>query len=415
MAQGQQTSEAWAVGAAYEPYVGRWSRLVAREFLAWIHVPRGGEWLDVGCGTGALSGAILGSAAPRNVLGIDRSEDFVVHARAHVPDPRARFEVGDAAALPVPNDAFDATVSGLVLNFVPEPARMVAEMARVSRHGGTVALYVWDYAGGMELIRFFWDAAKELDPRSAALDEGVRFPICAPAPLTALFAAAGLSGVETCAIEVATRFHDFDDYWSPFLGGQGPAPAYTMSLPEERRTALRDAVRAALPIASDGSMALTARAWAVRGHRVASRGEWAPPEVAAHSGRGHAPPRLDAMETEAAARGILPCEERVAARAQETRQAGPARTRRARHARVQPARSRGRAPGAGGGHRHRGPRGRHLQELPPAAGSRAQRQNDSSACTGPRYRMAPKTFRMSLLDCPSGSLRMARSSSASMA
>jgi hypothetical protein len=120
----------------------------------------------------------------------------------------------------------------------------------------------------MELIRCFWDAARALEPAAAALDEAVRFPGCARAPLEALFAAAGLSGVEARAIDVATRFRDFDDYWSPFLGGQGPAPAYAMSLPEDRRAALREAIRASLPIAPDGSIPLAARAWAVRGSRA---------------------------------------------------------------------------------------------------------------------------------------------------
>src|SRR5512139_2728726 len=120
----------------------------------------------------------------------------------------------------------------------------------------------------MELMCRFWQAARALDPAAAALDEAVRFPGCAPAPLEALFGAAGLSEVATRAIEVPTRFRDFDDYWSPFLGGQGPAPAYAMSLPEDRRAALREAIRASLPVASDGSIRLAARAWAVRGSKA---------------------------------------------------------------------------------------------------------------------------------------------------
>ena len=259
--------DVWAAGAAYEPYVGRWSRLVAREFVRWLEVPRGGAWLDVGCGTGALTKAIAEHASPRSVRGLDRSAGFVAHARAQVAGP-ATFGVADARALPVRSGAFDAAVSGLVLNFVPEPARMVAEMARAVRPGGSVAIYVWDYAGRMELMRRFWDAAIKLDPGAASLDEGVRFPVCAPAPLAALFAAASLCDVETRAIEVPTPFRDLDDYWSPFLGGQGPAPAYVVSLPEARRAALREELRATLPIARDGSISLTARAWAVRGGRA---------------------------------------------------------------------------------------------------------------------------------------------------
>jgi len=263
-----EVRDVWTVGAAYEAYVGRWSRLVARELLRWLGVPPASRWLDVGCGSGTLVQEIVAHAAPRAVLGIDRSRSFVTHASTRVTGPGVAFQVGDAQELPVAEGCFDAVVSGLVLNFVPEPARMVAELVRAGRPGGVIALYVWDYAAGMELMRRFWDTATALDPTAAALDEAVRFPGCAPAPLEALFTKAGLSGVSTRAIDVPTHFRDFDDCWSPFLGGQGPAPAYVMSLPEERRRALREALRAALPIAPDGSIPLVARAWAVRGTRA---------------------------------------------------------------------------------------------------------------------------------------------------
>ena len=156
-------------------------------------------------------------------------------------------------------------VSGLVLNFVPEPRRAIAEMARVARPGGTVAAYVWDYAGKMELMRYFWDAAVMLDPTALEFDEGRRFPICQPTPLAALFESVGLQKVEVRPIDISTHFRDFDDYWSPFLGGQGPAPGYAMSLSEERREELRERIRSNLPIAKDESIPLATRAWAVRG------------------------------------------------------------------------------------------------------------------------------------------------------
>ncbi|HTK89113.1 MAG TPA: methyltransferase domain-containing protein [Verrucomicrobiae bacterium] len=255
----------WAAGDAYEPYVGRWSRLVAAQLLEWLAMPPGARWLDVGCGTGALSRTILDRAAPEAVTGLDASEGFVQHATARVADRRASFRVGDAQALPFDDGAFDAAVSGLVLNFVPAPARMVAEMRRVVRRGGLVGLYVWDYADGMELMRHFWDAAAALDPAARPLDEGRRFPICRPEPLAALFRDAGLADVEVRALDVPTVFRDFDDYWTPFLGGQGPAPGYCLSLDEARRTALREAIRARLPAQPDGRIPLTARAWAARG------------------------------------------------------------------------------------------------------------------------------------------------------
>jgi SAM-dependent methyltransferase len=256
--------DVWSAGDLYEPYVGRWSRLVAREFLPWLAVPSGRDWLDVGCGTGALTQTILDLAHPRSIRGVDPSPGFLGHAKARVGE-RARFDVGDAQALPVEPHAVDAAVSGLVLNFVPEPARAVAELARVVRPGGVVGAYVWDYAGKMELMRHFWDAAVALDPAAAALDEGRRFPICQAGPLTTLFTQAGLRDVAVRTIDVPTRFRDFDDYWSPFLGGQGPAPGYAMSLGEARRAALRDHIRAGLPVGSDGAIQLVARAWAVKG------------------------------------------------------------------------------------------------------------------------------------------------------
>jgi SAM-dependent methyltransferase len=261
-----ERSDVWAVGDAYEPYVGRWSRLVAREFVAALGVPEGARWLDVGCGTGALTSTILDLAAPRAVVGVDPSPGFLAHARQRVTDQRASFTVGDASSLPFDAGAFDAVVSGLVLNFIPECERAVAEMRRVVASGGVVAAYVWDYAGQMQLMRTFWDAAVALDPAARDLDEGRRFGgISQPEALRSLFAGAGLHDADSWAIDVPTRFADFDDYWSPFLGGQGPAPSYVMSLDEPRRAALRHRLRATLPVAPDGAIALTARAWAVRG------------------------------------------------------------------------------------------------------------------------------------------------------
>ena len=260
-------ADAWDSGDAYEPYVGRWSRLVAREFLRWLAVPPERSWLDVGCGTGALAESILTLAAPREVVGIDPSPAYVAFARERLNDPSARFEVGGAQALQATSVTFDAVVSGLVLNFVPEPDRALSEMARVTRPGGNVAAYVWDYAEGMQMMRYFWDAAAALDPKASELDEGRRFTLCKPEPLTDLFQRTGLEKVEVRAIDVPTVFRDFDDYWSPFLGGQAPAPSYAMSLGEERRAALRERIRASLPTNAQGEHHLIARAWAVRGFR----------------------------------------------------------------------------------------------------------------------------------------------------
>ncbi len=257
--------DVWASGNAYERYVGRWSRNVAQEFIHWLNMQENCSWLDVGCGTGALSSTILATAHPNHVKGIDRSEAFVETARSHVNHPNVQFEVGDAQSLPVESDSYDVAVSGLVLNFVPQPGQMIAEMMRAVRKDGVVALYVWDYAGKTQFMRHFWDAAAELDPAAHDLDEGLRFPICDPAALSQLFQDVGLSMVETRPIDIPTRFKDFDDYWIPFLGGQGPAPGYAMSLSEERRAQLREKIHQGLPFDADGSVPLVARAWAVKG------------------------------------------------------------------------------------------------------------------------------------------------------
>jgi SAM-dependent methyltransferase len=260
-----ERQDMWADGAAYKLYVGRWSRLVAREFITWLAVAPRRRWLDVGCGAGALSQTLLAAADPIVVKGVDQSASYIAYARDHVIDERARFDIANAHALPYEAGVYDVVVSGLVLNFLADSALALAEMARVTQPGGIVAAYVWDYAGSMQLMRYFWDAAVALDPAARDLDEGRRFPICRPAPLEQLFRAAGLQSVATHAIDVPTAFRDFDDYWTPFLSGHAPAPGYAMSLAEPQRAALRERLRATLPTESDGTIRLIARAWAVRG------------------------------------------------------------------------------------------------------------------------------------------------------
>jgi SAM-dependent methyltransferase len=255
----------WEAGDAYEQYVGRWSRLVARDFLGWLDRPAGLRWLDVGCGTGAVSTAIIERYAPAELTGIDPSAGFIATASARIVDARARFEQGDGQALPLADGAVDVAVSGLVLNFVADPSAMAREMRRVVRPGGTVALYVWDYAGEMQLMRYFWEAAVALDPAARELAEATRFPLCRPEPLATLFRDAGLEAVATRPIDLPTVFRDFEDYWSPFLGGQGPAPGYAMSLTDDRRAALRERLRSTLPAEPDGRIPLIARVWAARG------------------------------------------------------------------------------------------------------------------------------------------------------
>jgi SAM-dependent methyltransferase len=241
---------------------------VAPRFLDWLGIPAQRRWLDVGCGTGALTDAILARCEPRSVVGVDPSEPFVEHARTTVSDVRARFEVGSAAMTGLADGVIDVVVSALVLNFVPNLSDALAEARRVLSPDGIVAGYVWDYAEGMELLRRFWDAAVAVDPAAHALDEAVRFENAAPGPLAAAFSAAGLESVEVRSIDVPTVFTDFDDLWTPFLGGTGPASAFAASLAEPARKALHERLRASIAPEPDGSIRLLARAWAVRGRSL---------------------------------------------------------------------------------------------------------------------------------------------------
>ena len=256
-------SDTWERGSPYEQYVGRWSRQVAPLFLSWLDIPVGRRWLDVGCGTGALCAAIVDHCSPSSVAGVEPSEGFLKTAKENLAG-RAVLHQGNATAIPLADASVDVVVSGLVLNFVPDQRAALAEMARVTGRGGTIAAYVWDYAGKMEFMRFFWDAAVELDPNAAKLDEGVRFPLCRLEALERLFAGAGLKDVEVKPIDIATVFANFDEFWQPFLGGQGPAPAYAMSLEDTARARLRDRIREQMPVEANGSISLTARAWATR-------------------------------------------------------------------------------------------------------------------------------------------------------
>ena len=254
-----------ANGDAYERRMGRWSRLAGGAFVDWLGLPHGLRWLDVGCGTGALTEVILARCAPNRAVGIEPSAGSVAYAAEQVTDDRADFHQGYAEDLPFSAGDFDVAVSGLVINFVADKPRALAEMIRVVRPGGCVAGFVWDFADRMQMFRHFWDAATPLDPAAAELDHGRRFPVCKPGPLADLFANSGLSEVEIRLIDVPTNFQNFEDYWSPFLAGQGTLPDYCNSLSEVQRIALRERIRASLPIRADGSIHLVSRAWTVCG------------------------------------------------------------------------------------------------------------------------------------------------------
>ncbi|MBE0592682.1 MAG: class I SAM-dependent methyltransferase [Gemmatimonadales bacterium] len=260
-----EVRDRWDAGSTYEGFMGRWSRQLARPFVSWLGIPGSVHWLDVGCGTGALTDAICSHASPASVLGCDPTALFIEYAQRQSRDARASFVVAGAGSLPRRADGYGSVTSSLVLNFLPDPEAAVQEMRSLTAPGGTVSACVWDYAGRMEFLRCFWDAVVALDSTARELHEGERFPLCRPDALADVFGAAGLGDVRCESIEIPTAFASFEDYWRPLLGGTGPAPSYVASLDADRRTALAQQLASALPRGAGGTIPLTARAWAVRG------------------------------------------------------------------------------------------------------------------------------------------------------
>jgi SAM-dependent methyltransferase len=212
-----------------------------------------------------LTSAICERAFPASVLGCDPAETFIDYARGVLQDDHASFVVAGTGGLPARAGGYGSVTSLLALNFFPDPQAAVSEMRSLTARRGRVSACVWDYAGRMEMLRFFWDTATALDPSAREQDEGKRFPLCHPDPLRDVFGAAGLSDVRCDPIEIPMAFPGFDDYWRPLLGGTGPAPSYVASLSPDRRTALARRLERTLPHGPDGAIALTARAFAVCG------------------------------------------------------------------------------------------------------------------------------------------------------
>ena len=248
----------------YDRFVGRYSPSLGRAMCKAADVRRGQRALDVGCGSGALVAALADVLGAENVTGMDPSESFVEAARARVR--KATIQVGSAESLPFADDEFDATLSQLVVNFLADPEQGVREMSRVTRPGGVVAGCVWDYSGGMTMLRTFWEAAAALNPeRATSQMEPHTMRFARPEELAALWRTAGLDEVDVSPIDVEAAYDDFEDLWSPFPSGVGPAGAYAASLDDEARDRLREEFARRLGPPPDSPFTLSARAWCAVG------------------------------------------------------------------------------------------------------------------------------------------------------
>jgi SAM-dependent methyltransferase len=251
---------------AYDQFMGRWSRLVAPRLVDFTNLPERGRMLDVGSGTGSLAFAIAEGKRRARVLGIDPSQEYVAYAMSRNPFPdRASFEVGDAQQLHFPDASFDAALSLLVFNFIPDPKKALLELRRVTKPGGKLSAAVWDYGSGMQMLRTFWDAAVHIDPGAEKLDEK-RMPLCRAGELAALWRQGGLENVREQSIDISMRFESLADYWDPFLLGQGPAGSYVRRLDRDKLQALRNEVKLRLRLSAENKpLVLPARVWSVRG------------------------------------------------------------------------------------------------------------------------------------------------------
>jgi SAM-dependent methyltransferase len=248
-------------GAAYERYMGVWSRLAGETFLDWLDPQSGMRWLDVGCGNGAFTEMLVERCAPVSVQGIDPSEGQLAFARTRPATRVAEFRQGDAMALPFPDDAFDVAVMPLVIFFVPDPARGVAEMARVVCRGGTVAAYAWDMMGS----GFPYEALQvEMRGLGVAVPEPPSSGASRIDTMRDLWIVAGLESVETREITVQRTFTDFDDYWTTIFGGPSVG-AQLAAMASGELARLRARMRGLLPADAVGRITYSARANAVKG------------------------------------------------------------------------------------------------------------------------------------------------------
>lgn len=268
-AQNSNVTEAeakmFAASAGYERFMGRWSRQLAPAYIAFAGVKNGDRVLDLGTGTGSLAATLEATFPDTQIVGVDPSEGFISYARKNAKTAHSQFELGDAQALKFSDASFDKALSLLVMNFIPDHQKAVAEMRRVTRAGGIVSACVWDYERGMQMLRFFWDEAVAFDPAIEPKDER-HMKLSHQGQLSDLWKQSGLLNIKEEPIRIDQAFSSFNDYWEPFTKGAGPGGAYVVSLPQDRREQLEARMRKRLfGGRNDGPFELTATAWCVRG------------------------------------------------------------------------------------------------------------------------------------------------------
>ena len=262
--------KSWNSADSYEKFMGRWSLEIGKHFIEMLAETTdivNKRWVDVGCGTGALSEVVFQKTSPEYILGIDPSQDFIDKAQQKINQSNVEFTTTTAENIPLPSESIDFVVSGLALNFMSDPNTSLSEMKRVLKPNGLLACYVWDYADKMEFLRYFWDAVVQLDPESQIYDEGEKFPICNPNKLQELFNSIGMKNIRNDEITIQTPFSSFDKYWKPFFGGQGPAGEYLASVNDEKQTQIAFQIENSLPISTDGSITLIAKAFTIQGKK----------------------------------------------------------------------------------------------------------------------------------------------------
>lgn len=256
----------WTNAQAYERFMGRWSRMAGHQFLNWLCLPVGLRWLEVGCGTGAFSQAIMVASRPQELICLDPSEELLSEARGRLSDKQIIVMPGDAMSLPFGEPAFDVAVSGLVLNFVPDEKRMVSEMKRVVRNGGMIASYVWDFHGGRSVAQHIGQALGERDPRyTDAANAAQRVEGTSLTALQHLFEDEGLMSVGTTSADVKICFGSFEEYWLANTTFSSSHARQLAALTSSDSAEVRDRVRASLPQSRDGRVEYSARINCVQG------------------------------------------------------------------------------------------------------------------------------------------------------